>query len=382
MNRAGLALLALGGLALLSGLTGALVLLGLTMPAPTLRLAAVHGLFMALGFLGTMIALERAVALGAAWGYLSPAASGLGALALLAGLPAAVAGTLLLIGGLAFAAMYVAFDRIEVALHTRTQAVGAVAWPVGVILWLSGRPVSAIVPWLAAFLVLVIAGERLELSRLGSLPPAARRTFVGVVALLAAGTTLTLVLPDPGTRLAGLGLLALTAWLVAHDMARRTVRMRGVTRYIALCLLVGYAWLALGGALWLTIGASAGGPGYDAMLHAVFLGFVMSMVFGHAPVIIPAVLRIPLPYAPRFYLHLLLLHLGLLVRIAGGDLAGSTILWQLGGVLNVVALLLFVASSAFAAIGGQRARRATMTALRARAAEAPKELQPERVTVE
>ncbi len=382
MNRAGLALLALGGLALLAGLTGALVLLGLTMPAPTLRLAAAHGLLMALGFLGTMIALERAVALARPWGYLAPAASGLGALALLVGLPAALAGTLLLAGGLAFVALYVAFDRIEVALHTRTQAVGAVGWPVAVILWLTGHPVSTLVPWLAAFLVLVIAGERLELSRLGSLAPAARRSFIGAVALLAAGAGLTLLLPDLGTRLAGLGLLALTAWLAGHDLARRTVRMGGVTRYIALCLLIGYGWLALGGALWLTIGASAGGPGYDAMLHAVFLGFVMSMVFGHAPVIIPAVLRVPLPYRPRFYAHLLLLHAGLLLRIVGGDLLGSSLLWQAGGVLNVIALLLFVASSALAAIGGQRVRRATMAAARARASGAPQELRHEQLTID
>jgi hypothetical protein len=329
-----------------------------------------------------MIALERAVALARPWGYLAPAASGLGALALLAGLPGALAGALLLVGGLAFVALYVAFDRIEVALHTRTQAVGAVAWPVAVLLWLSGHPVSALVPWLTAFQVLVIAGERLELSRLGSLEPAAQRSFIGAVALLAGGAVLTLLLPDLGTRLAGVGLLALTVWLAGHDLARRTVRMGGVTRYIALCLLIGYGWLALGGALWLTVGASAGGPGYDAMLHAIFLGFVMSMVFGHAPVIIPAVLRVPLPYRPRFYAHLLLLHAGLLLRIAGGDLLGSTFLWQAGGVLNVIALLLFVASSALAAIGGQRARSATAAAARARASRRTAELRRDSVVVD
>ena len=46
------------------------------------------------------------------------------------------------------------------------------------------------------------------------------------------------------------------------------------------------------------------------------------MVYGHAPVILPAVLRIPLPYRPSFYLHLVLLETGLVVRVVVGDILG------------------------------------------------------------
>ncbi|HET8587642.1 MAG TPA: hypothetical protein VFM74_07180 [Candidatus Limnocylindria bacterium] len=356
VDRRSLALLSLGGLSLFAGLTGALVLLGIGMPSATARLAAAHGLLMALGFLGTMIALERAVALRRRWAFLAPLGAGLGAVALLLGLPPIIAGGLLLGGGVVFAAMYVAFDRIEVALHIRTQAAAAVAWPVAALLWLTGRPVSGIVPWLAAFLVLIIAGERLELSRLGQLPPRARLSFIAAGAIFYAGVALSLLLPDVGARLAGGGLVALAVWLAGHDLARRTVRMAGVTRFIALCLLIGYGWLAVGGLLWIGFGAMSGAA-YDAMLHTVFLGFVMSMVFGHAPVIIPAVLRVPLPYHRRFYLHLGLLHAGLLLRVVGGDLLGLQPLWQIGGVLNVIALLLFVASSATAVLQEFSARR-------------------------
>ncbi len=359
INRRSLGVLALGGAALLGGLTGALVLLGINMPRAATHLAAAHGLLMALGFLGTMIALERAVALGARWAYASPLAAGLGGIALLLDAPDLVAGALLLIGGIVLMAMYVAFDRIEVALHTRVQAVGAVAWPVAALLWLTGRPVSAIIPWLAAFLVLVIAGERLELSRLGKLSPRARLTFVAAAVPFVTGVLLTLWLPDVGMRLAGIGLLAMTVWLATHDLARRTVRMQGVTRFIALCLLIGYAWLAVGGAAWLAFGATVAGSAYDTMLHAIFLGFVMSMVFGHAPVIVPAVLRVPLPYHRRFYAHLVLLHVGLFLRIVGGDLLGNQALWQAGGVLNVIALLLFVGSSAGAVLQELSIRRSS-----------------------
>jgi len=37
--------------------------------------------------------------------------------------------------------------------------------------------------------------------------------------------------------------------------------------------------------------------GYDAFLHAVLLGFVFAMIFGHAPIIFPAVLGIRIPFA-------------------------------------------------------------------------------------
>jgi hypothetical protein len=60
------------------------------------------------------------------------------------------------------------------------------------------------------------------------------------------------------------------------------------------------------------------------------------------------VLGLPLAFLPLFYLHLVLLHLSLLARVLG-DLLGSHPLRQWGGLLNVVALLLFLASTIIAA---------------------------------
>src|SRR3970282_1581372 len=77
-----------GMLALLAALWGGLLRLGWQLPAPPTPVAAFHGPLMVAGVLGTVIGMERAVALGRAWAYLAPLASGLGALALLAGSPA------------------------------------------------------------------------------------------------------------------------------------------------------------------------------------------------------------------------------------------------------------------------------------------------------
>jgi hypothetical protein len=137
------------------------------------------------------------------------------------------------------------------------------------------------------------------------------------------------------------------------------VRGRGLPRYVAVGLLAGYGWLAVAGLLSAGPGPTAEGPRYDAVLHAVFLGFTMSMIFVHAPVILPAVLRRPLPYHPALYAPLALLHVCLLARLGLGDWAGLTTVWRWAGVGNEVAVVAFVACAATLAV---RARRTTRTA--------------------
>jgi hypothetical protein len=148
-------------------------------------------------------------------------------------------------------------------------------------------------------------------------------------------------------RLAAAAMVALSLWLLRYDVARYTVRKTGLTRFIAVCLLTGYVWLGAGGVLGLVYGGVSAGFQYDAILHAVFVGFVMSMIFGHAPIIFPAVIGKDIPFHASFYGHLALLHISLLLRVIG-DLT----IWlpgrQWGGLLNVVAILLFMANTVLA----------------------------------
>ncbi len=353
-----LPLLGLAGAALLAGLWAGLVRLGWAVPPGHPAWVANHGPLMISGFLGTLISIERALALAAfartRLPYVAPVLSALGALALLLGLPAAVGQGLLAGGSLALVAIFVDINRRQRNWPHTIMGVGAAAWLAGNLLWWLGRPVYQVAPWWVGFLVLTIAGERLELARLLLLKRTARVSFLMVVALLLAGLGLTLWLPTLGLRVAGLGLAGLGLWLLRFDLARRTVRQTGLTRYIALCLLPGYAWLAVGGSLWVVAAASfGGGPWYDAMLHSVLVGYVVSMVFGHAPIILPAVTGRALPYHPRFYFHLGLLHLALGLRVVG-DLALWPVGRQWGGLLNEVAILLFLASSAAAVVAAAR----------------------------
>jgi hypothetical protein len=59
------------------------------------------------------------------------------------------------------------------------------------------------------------------------------------------GVTATLLWPAIGYPMLGVALLGLVWWLVAHDVARRTIRAGGLARFMAGCLLAGYAWLAV-----------------------------------------------------------------------------------------------------------------------------------------
>lgn len=350
-----LPLLALGMLSLLAALWSGLVRLPWALPAPHAGWAALHGPLMIAGFLGTVIGLERAVGLRRTWAYAGPLATGLGALALIAGLDPTIGATLVTAGSAVLVAASLVVTSRQPAWFTVTMAAGALAWLGGNVLWLAGWPLFRVVLWWAGFLVLTIVGERLELSRMLRPTRFGRAAFVAAAALFVLGLLLVPLRLEAGTRLAGAGLLALAAWLARYDIARRTVRQTGLTRFVAVCLLSGYAWLALAGLHGLLAAPAYGGPAYDAFLHMVFLGFVFTMIFGHAPIIFPAVLQRPLRYAPRFYGHVALLHAALLVRVVG-DLGGWPALRAWGGAGNVAAVLWFLGNTVAAILAARRER--------------------------
>ena len=341
------ALLLPGAVALLAGLDAALLLMELPAPVSTERLPVVHGPLMVLGFLGTLVSLERAVALRRREGFLAPALLGAGGLLLLTPAPLPVGQWLLVAGSAALALVYVPLWRRQRDDAVLVQALGAVVAGAGALLWAAGVDVPDLLPWLCGFVVLTIAGERLELARF------AMGASAGTVLLVAAAAysgclVATLLWPAVGHPLLGAVVLGLVGWLAAHDVARRTVRSTGLAQFAAVGMLAGYAWLAVAGALWLV--GTPTGAAYDAVVHAVFLGFTMSMVMAHAPVILPAVLRRPLPWHAAMYGPLVLLHGSLVLRLWVGDALGSTAAWRTGGVLNIVALLSFVAVAVWATV--------------------------------
>jgi hypothetical protein len=326
-------------------------------PWPEIRtnLVGLHGPLMISGFFGTLISLERAVALRKSWAYLSPAASALGGLALLAGMPHPLGSVLLSMGSLLALLIFTVFFLKHRAFYMLVMAGGAASWLIGNLMLLFGRPVFELVLLWGAFLILTIAGERLELGRLRRLSRRGELLFALAAALYIIGVIIFLFDQTAGARTASSGLIALAAWLARFDVARWTVKQTGLPRFAAISLLAGYAWMAVGGIIGLIYGFVPAGPIYDAFLHTVFLGFVFSMIFAHAPIIFPAILNLPIRYSPVFYSHLLFLHLSLVLRIAGDLTFNSTVrMW--GGLLNGLAILLFLGMTAWS-IASSRAEK-------------------------
>ncbi len=344
-------LLVLGFAGLVAGIGAGLARLGWMMPDFAATAATLHGPLMICGFFGVVISLERAVAIGRRWAYLGPLLAGIGGIALIEGSTAA-GGWLLVAGSVVLLVASVDIFRRQRAVFTFTLALGAACWTVGNALWLAGLPPNVTALWWLAFLILTIAAERLELSRFLPPSPAAHRMFVAVLLALVAGLAGAGAAWGPPAF--GGGLLALAGWLIKQDIARRTIRSKGLTRYIAACLLSGYVWLAAGGGVILVAGGLApGSAANDAAIHAIAIGFVFSMIFGHAPIILPAVLRAKMPYRATFYLPLALLHGSLLVRIAGDALGGHDLV-RIGGLLNALAIAAFILNSATAVAMGKR----------------------------
>jgi hypothetical protein len=349
-DRLHIVLLGFGVLALITGLCGSLWRLG-WMPPHGASLAAVHGPLMISGVFGTLIGLERAVTLGHRWAYAAPALAGTGSFALVLGAPMEVGASAYAAAAAALAGGSLMITARQPDVFTGIPLFGAMAWLAGNVLWLMGQSAPEVAGWWLTFLILTIAGERMELSR--SLPQrrGSEALLLFAVGLFLAGAQNALP-TENGAILFGLALAITATWLLRHDIAYLNMRGTGQDRYMAICMLAGYAWLAVAGLVLIAF-PSGGAFGYDVTLHAVLIGFVISTAFGHAPLTLPAVARIQVSYVPVLYGPLLLLHGSVALRVGGGLIG-----WDAGrkgsGVLTLFALASFAATLAFTAMRSRR----------------------------
>jgi len=341
-----LPLLAVIVAAMVIGILAGLARLGIEMPTLAMERIVLHGPILVAGVLGTLIALERAVAMRTVmgqrwtWADAAPILSGAGTILLLVNGATVPAVGLLTLGAAGLLLVNLAMLRRHPTLDVLTMTLGAGFLLLADAAWLTERPVALLTPWWIAFLVLTIAGERLELAKMRAHGPRAQRTFVVTVAIYIAALLFMVVDASLGVRLSGIGMLALTAWLFRFDIAIVTIRRPGLPRFVAACLLAGYVWLAIAGLI--AIGAEQiwSGLAYDAFLHAALLGFVFSMIFGHAPIIVPAILEGPVSFHPIAWFPLVLLHVSVASRIVA-DLITDQGLRQTAGILSAIAIALY-----------------------------------------
>ena len=97
------------------------------------------------------------------------------------------------------------------------------------------------------------------------------------------------------------------------------------------------------------------------------IGFALSMVMAHAPIVLPAVVRREVPYSPALWAVWGLLQAGLLIRVISGARAGmgqdgAFGSWQFGGALDVFTVVAFVVTTLTLVLVGSRASNRVVAA--------------------
>ncbi|MCW8956796.1 MAG: hypothetical protein OQL09_07935, partial [Gammaproteobacteria bacterium] len=336
--------LILGMLSLVVGIFAGLGRLGIMLPQFALDQMAFHGILMVASFFGTVIGLERAVAIGQRWAYTAPLLTGTGGLLLILGAPAVNGFALILAGSVIFTIASIQVVRTQKLIHNWILLAGAACLVIGNTLLLNGFPIDTVIYWWISFLLLTIAGERLELSRL-VIQNDSKRSLLALLSILPVigAATISLNFNKSGLVIFSLGLASIGLWLMMFDIARRTIKLTGLTRFTAACMLAGYVWLLVCALLLMGAEFGWGNISRDSALHSFFLGFVFSMVIGHALIIFPAVTGLKIPYSPALYLPMLLLQLTVLVRVVS-DLSNNHELLVDSGVANGITLAIFIAT--------------------------------------
>lgn len=314
--------------------------IGWHLPLP--QAAAHHGALMVNSFLASLIYLERAVTFKKSWWLLLPFGNALSLVAFSVNQPQ-MAQWLLVGGSLGFSVLCIYFVYKYGELYYFVFLAGAFCLVGGNLVLLKTHSYPTASTWWMGFLLFTIVAERLELSRF--LPLGNTRRIILVLCLAVVMASLFWPFHLNGHLVFAGGVAATAVWLLRYDMARKSVKLQGQHRYSAILLIAGYGWLLIMAALLFfqqTIPF-----GYDAVLHSFFIGFVFSMIFSHAPIILPAVTRLPVKiYRPVLYLWFVLLQLTLLLRIVG-DVTGNALTRKTGGIANGVVILLFFLTVAF-----------------------------------
>ncbi|RPI19813.1 MAG: hypothetical protein EHM58_00020 [Ignavibacteriae bacterium] len=307
-----------------------------------------HGAIMTGGFVGTLICLERTISFKYKAALIIPIISSLSIVFFLLKYND-IAYWMLLTASLGLCVVYfiIYFEHSE--LYILIMTAGAFTWLIGNIFLIQTHFYPNAVMWWIAFLFFTILGERLELSRYLMIKFWQKILLIIFLALYVTG--ILMPFHGSGGYLTAISLIGSGLWLYKYDMAKKSLIKEGQHFYSGIVLLAGYAWLIITGVL-MAWGAYSG-LFYDAVLHSFFLGFAFSMIFAHAPIILPGILKLQINIFNRsLYLWFILLQLSLIMRIAS-VLDPVIFSKQIGGLLNGVAISGFIINILFLLLRGK-----------------------------
>lgn len=320
---------------------------GWALPIP--EIAAKHGFLMVSGLFATLISLERSLILKNKWWLSIPLFSTVSVVFVLWGREIPGFG-LQLMAALLLTALYVKQWRQYREVYFLGLCLSGIAWGMSAIVLLSGNSFAGASMWYILFLLFTIVAERLELSKFIASPKWAKSLLVVLLLLLFAAQAIPF--HWGANYLSGIVMASIGYWLINFDIVKINLGKSGFFFYTGSTLFGGYIWLMLSGVL-MALPLSAPYH-YDAVLHSFFIGFAFSMLYAHAPIIFPALLKLRVkPFHKILYLPVFATHLLLLLRLY----ADYSLNWPLRkwlGLLQVVVMLFFFISFAILMIQSAR----------------------------
>jgi len=257
---------------------------GWELPIPTV--AAKHGFYMVSGLFGTLISFERTLILKNKLWLSIPLLSIF-----------SVAGVFLAYESIGFAAQASAALMLSVLYFVQWRrykevfllvlSLSGLAWMISGVTLMAGKGFTSSSIWLILFLLYTIVAERLELSKFIATPTWAKPVLLVLFILLFAAQAVPF---HWGTSyITGVLIAATGFWLLQFDMATKNLNKSGFFYFTGSTLYSGFVWLMISGVLMALPLQTF--YHYDAMLHAFFIGFAFSMIYAHAPIIFPALLK-------------------------------------------------------------------------------------------
>lgn len=305
-----------------------------------------HGAIMVGGFLGTLIALEKIIPLKKPFLLVIPLISGISIFFLWAG-SFFIGVSLLILASVGLIIVYIIYLSRQQDLYMWIMLFSAVFLCTGNVVLLSKKFYPIALPWWMAFVLFTIVSERLELSKFLPVSKKQKIFLLLFATLFVAG--ILMPFHSVGNYVSGLALILVGTWLMKFDVIRINLRKTGLTKFSGVALLAGYISLVFTGVFLIALPNVA--LAYDATVHTFFLGFVITMIFAHGPIILPGVLGLSVkPFHPALYVPLSLLLFSLVMRISA-DLSLISINFQLvSGYLSGVSILLYFLTLIFVII--------------------------------
>lgn len=290
--------------------------------------ASGHGAVMMVGFVASIIALERAVTMNEPLLKAAAVAFPLSGLLIAFGIQN-IAYFVATFGGLCFLTWSIKyFLSVKERFSGLFFLFAGFFLMMGVLFYVFRFSVTFYVLSWVTFVVCFICGERMDMLRVRN---------VGKQYFYSAAISLPVALAGVLTtamELVALFFALLLVSVVPHDLGVKMYKKQGFSRFLSVGLISAYSWLALSVLVWVV------NPVWDSMLHVVFLGFVGNMIFTHAPVVFPVVLKSKHFYSKLLYVPFLILQASIIVRLVSARLLQLE-LWAFSGLMTVIAVALY-----------------------------------------